>query len=99
MRATLVMCCLIASTTARADGLPPHRPNCVPGVRPALSAPLWGIADTHTHQFANLAIGGLVFWGAPYSDKGDLSSGMRYALQRCDAGHGHGGRADIVGNL
>lgn len=40
---------------------------------------LWGWSDVHEHQFANLAYGGTVFWGAPYDERG-----INAALARCD---------------
>lgn len=32
--------------------------------------PVVGFADLHNHQFANLAFGGLLFWGEPFNEKG-----------------------------
>jgi len=46
-----------------------------------------GFADTHNHQFANLAFGG-AFVGKPLEE-------LPSALQRCDAAHGQNGRVDI----
>lgn len=60
---------------------------------------LWGIADTHAHQFANLGFGGSFFWGAPFSDKGSIESGMRFALPSCEPVHGRGGDDDFIGNI
>lgn len=31
---------------------------------------LWGWSDVHEHQFANLAYGGVVFWGKPFDERG-----------------------------
>lgn len=42
---------------------------------------VWGFADTHTHQFANLAFGGDLFRGSPFGD-------AQSALRRCSVGHG-----------
>lgn len=53
--------------------------------------PVVGFADTHAHQFANLAFGGLLFWGQPY---GPIDT----ALQWCTAAHGAGGVGDVLGN-
>jgi microsomal dipeptidase-like Zn-dependent dipeptidase len=41
---------------------------------------VWGFADTHAHQFANLAFGGGVFWGSPFGD-------AAAALAPCSIGH------------
>lgn len=62
-------------------------------------SPVWGIADTHAHQFANLSAGGAMFWGASFSPKGSLESGIEYALPTCEPAHGQRGFGDIVGNL
>lgn len=43
--------------------------------------PVRGIADTHTHQFSNLAFGGALLWGKPYDERG---RGIRAALAGCD---------------
>jgi microsomal dipeptidase-like Zn-dependent dipeptidase len=32
--------------------------------------PVYGIADTHAHQFANMAFGGAMLWGKPYDERG-----------------------------
>jgi hypothetical protein len=32
--------------------------------------PLYGIADTHTHPFSNLAFGGALLWGSPFDERG-----------------------------
>ena len=44
-------------------------------------ARVWGFADTHAHQFANLAFGGDLFRGVPFGDE-------QSALKRCAVGHG-----------
>ena len=41
--------------------------------------PLRGIADIHTHMFANLAYGGATLWGYPYHEEG-----ISKALASCD---------------
>jgi hypothetical protein len=47
-------------------------------------AELTGFADLHVHQFADLAFGGHVLWGAPAGDAAG-------ALRSCRAEHGpHG---------
>lgn len=43
--------------------------------------PIWGFADTHAHQFANLAFGGLFVWGKVWDENGGGISG---ALPWCD---------------
>ena len=40
---------------------------------------LWGWSDVHEHQFANLAYGGAMFWGAPFDKRG-----INAALAFCD---------------
>lgn len=45
------------------------------------SKPIWGFADTHAHQFANLAFGGLFVWGKVWDEKG---GGIAGALPWCD---------------
>jgi microsomal dipeptidase-like Zn-dependent dipeptidase len=32
--------------------------------------PVYGVADTHAHQFSNLAFGGALFWGSPFDERG-----------------------------
>jgi len=32
--------------------------------------PVYGVADTHAHQFSNLAFGGALFWGRPFDERG-----------------------------
>lgn len=32
--------------------------------------PVYGIADTHSHQFANMAFGGALLWGKPFDKRG-----------------------------
>jgi microsomal dipeptidase-like Zn-dependent dipeptidase len=32
--------------------------------------PVYGIADTHAHQFSNMAFGGALLWGKPYDERG-----------------------------
>ena len=43
-------------------------------------AKVWGFADTHTHQFANLAFGGDFYWGQPFGLENQ-------ALQSCSQAH------------
>jgi microsomal dipeptidase-like Zn-dependent dipeptidase len=43
---------------------------------------LWGWADVHEHQFANLAYGGLVNWGSVFDERG-----VNAALAKCDFTH------------
>ncbi len=56
------------------------------------NAPIWGIADTHSHQFSNLGFGETMFFGKPY-DPGGIS----VALPWCTSAHGPGGLGDLVG--
>lgn len=55
------------------------------------SQPL-GFADTHNHQFANLAFGGKFIWGKPYGSIGE-------ALAQCTLIHSLGFRADVAGTI
>lgn len=32
--------------------------------------PVYGVADTHAHQFSNLAFGGALLWGRPFDERG-----------------------------
>jgi microsomal dipeptidase-like Zn-dependent dipeptidase len=56
-------------------------------------APVFGVADFHSHQFANLGFGGELVWGQAFS-----SGGVAAALPWCNVVHGLGGVGDIVGN-
>ena len=60
----------------------PAEPECncdvVVGTQPA-RGPVRGIADTHAHQFSNLAFGGALFWGKPFDERG-----IGAALAPCD---------------
>lgn len=47
-------------------------------------APVWGIADLHTHPMASLAFGGLLFWG-------EADGPMEDALGPCTPAHGLAG--------
>lgn len=62
---------------------------------PQRARPLWGIADTHTHQFANLAFGGRLFWGKPFDPIGKPER----ALPACEYAHGENGDKDVVGSV
>jgi len=44
--------------------------------------PVWGFADIHEHQFANLAYGGTVLWGSVFDE-----GGINKALAWCDYTH------------
>ncbi|MCM2265893.1 MAG: membrane dipeptidase, partial [Desulfuromonadales bacterium] len=47
---------------------------------PATAAPLiYGYADLHAHQFANLGLGGLLVWGAPFSPDDDPQKALPYS--------------------
>ena len=54
--------------------------NCTVAPPPptAPGAPIWGFADLHAHQFANLGFGGVEFVGAPYDP-----DGITFALPAC----------------
>ncbi|MCY1075836.1 membrane dipeptidase [Archangium lansingense] len=62
------------------------------GVTCTCKAPAKGFADLHAHPFANLAFGGLAFYGKAY---GPLSS----TLPWCDTVHGPGGTRDSFGSI
>jgi len=51
----------------------------LPDQRQPDGVPVRGIADLHVHQFANLAFGGVMFWGAPFDWRG-----INSALAWCD---------------
>ncbi|MDO8631672.1 MAG: membrane dipeptidase, partial [Phycisphaerales bacterium] len=44
---------------------------------------LWGFADLHNHQFANLAFGGLFLAGKPFEPSMSPRDGIGYALHCC----------------
>lgn len=50
---------------------------------------LTGFADTHNHQFANLAFGGQAVWGKPFGP-------IEEALSHCTPAHGAGGLNDLM---
>lgn len=50
---------------------------------------LTGFADTHNHQFANLAFGGQAVWGKPFGP-------IDEALGHCTPAHGPGGLDDLM---
>lgn len=52
--------------------------------------PVWGFSDTHVHQFANLAFGGLLLWGESFTQDDSLET----ALPWDDWTPGHAG--DVV---
>jgi microsomal dipeptidase-like Zn-dependent dipeptidase len=49
------------------------------GIKQMQRGPVRGIADTHTHQFSNLAYGGALLWGKPFDERG-----INAALAPCD---------------
>jgi microsomal dipeptidase-like Zn-dependent dipeptidase len=49
--------------------------------RQPLWGPVRGIADTHAHQFSNMAFGGALLWGKPFDEFG---RGISTALSGCD---------------
>ncbi|MEO6236680.1 MAG: hypothetical protein ABIQ52_06740 [Vicinamibacterales bacterium] len=57
-------------------------------------APIFGMADLHTHQFSNLAFGRGLVWGNAFSPAGIFD-----ALPFCDAVHGGNGVGDEIGNV
>lgn len=68
----------------------------------AARTPLWGVADTHTHLFANLAFGEHVFWGSPFDTIGppsDSVGAIARALASCAPIYGPNGLRDLIGTL
>lgn len=59
----------------------------IPGRAPADDSPLWGFADLHTHQFANLGFGGGFFHGEAFHSGGPAGQEMERALPPCDFNH------------
>ena len=59
----------------------------------APNAEIFGMADLHNHQFANLGFGGELVWGKAWDPRGP-----QFALPWCNAAHGLGGIDDIIGN-
>jgi uncharacterized repeat protein (TIGR01451 family) len=55
------------------------------------NAPIFGFADTHNHQFANLGFGRSLIWGSAFSP-----AGLADALNRCELAHGPSGVLDVV---
>ena len=41
--------------------------------------PVWGIADTHQHQFANLGFGGLMIWGDVFNTEDNLAKALPWS--------------------
>jgi microsomal dipeptidase-like Zn-dependent dipeptidase len=69
-----------------------------------LKQEIHGFADLHTHQFGNLATGGLKNWGKPFagSPTASYEQQLRAALPWCDyyngvIAHGAGGSNDLPG--
>jgi microsomal dipeptidase-like Zn-dependent dipeptidase len=54
-------------------------------------AAVFGVADTHSHQFANVGFGGKVVFGEAFS-----GGGLQTALPVCNNVHGFAGLGDIV---
>lgn len=65
-----------------AEQAPATTPLAVGGGDPG--APVWGIADLHTHPMASLGFGGLLFWGEP-------DGPIEEALGPCTPAHGLAG--------
>jgi microsomal dipeptidase-like Zn-dependent dipeptidase len=68
------------------------------GARVMTTAPadarIWGVADMHNHQFANLGFGSKLLFGESFS-----TGGIADALGWCDDLHGIGGSKDLLGNV
>ncbi len=63
-------------------------------VTAAPDAEIFGVADFHNHQFANLGFGRSLISGNAFSPAGILD-----ALPSCEAIHGSGGLLDLLGNI
>ena len=70
------------------------RPATVVIVQAQPNAAIFGFADTHNHQFANLGFGRSVISGSAFSPAGEAD-----ALHWCDREHGQGGVGDVVGHF
>lgn len=46
---------------------------------PSAAGALFGFADLHTHQFANLGFGGLMIWGKPFSPDDSMANALPYS--------------------
>ncbi|MEZ4282666.1 MAG: membrane dipeptidase [Myxococcota bacterium] len=62
-------------------------------IAPSPGEPIFGMADLHSHAFANLGFGGRLFHGKAHSPYG-----VAGALPECTLAHGPGGLTDLVGN-
>jgi len=67
----------------RATGLA-LRPAVVEAQDPPPPAPVWGIADTHQHQFANLGFGGFMIWGDVFNTEVDPELNLAKAVPWSD---------------
>ena len=83
-KASLVRCIIVLMVLLLPAQVGSQEPDCNCDVREEWR-PLWGpvrgIADTHTHQFSNLAFGGALLWGKPFDEHG---RGISAALSGCD---------------
>ena len=70
------------------------RPATVVIVQAQPNAAIFGFADTHNHQFANLGFGRSLISGSAFSPAGEAD-----ALHWCDREHGQGGVEDVVGHF
>jgi len=72
----------------------------VPQVRVLVTAPpdapIFGMADYHAHQFANLAFGKELVWGKAF-DPLDAPGSYNHSLPFCNVVHGAGGVDDFIG--
>ncbi len=40
--------------------------------------PVYGVADTHAHQFSNLAFGGALLWGSPFDEERGINGALAW---------------------
>jgi microsomal dipeptidase-like Zn-dependent dipeptidase len=66
------------NTSSPVAGLP-LGPAVVEAQDPPPPAPVWGIADTHNHQFANLGFGGLMIWGDVFRWDDDIAKALPWS--------------------
>jgi len=53
--------------------------SSAPADPPGAAGALFGFADLHTHQFANLGFGGLMIWGKPFSPDDNMATALPYS--------------------
>ena len=82
----------VVAVNGAAVSQPTASPQVIVQAHPEAS--IFGFADTHSHQFANLGFGRGVISGAAFSP-----AGIGDALPSCELAHGPGGTHDAIGNF